>query len=280
MTPGDLVTSAGRHASIVSRLVRSGRGWVSLRSRPGAPPVPAGMKVGPPDFVGVGTARSGTTWWDALLHAHPAVVRLAGVPKEVHFFDRFWDGGFGDQDVGRYHAFFPRPEGSLAGEWTPGYMLQFWTPALLRRAAPDAKLLVLLRDPVERFRSALTLTEGRLTLAWNERSAANGAFGRGLYADQLVRLWRSFPRDQVLVLQYERCVRAPEDELRRTFTFLGLDPAPVAQLVRGDRVNPTRGAKVPLSAQQLSALAHRYADPNRRLQAMLPDLDLGLWTLP
>ena len=115
--------------------------------------------------------------------------------------------------LARYHALFPRPDGALAGEWTPGYMLDFWTPPLLRRAAPDAKLLVLLRDPVERFRSGLTLTENRLTLGWSARAAANGGFQRGIYADQLLRLWSAFPREQVLVLQFERCVRDPRGEL-------------------------------------------------------------------
>ena len=97
-------------------------------------------------------------------------------------------------------------------------MLDAWTPRLLRRAAPDARLLVLVRDPVERFRSGRTLAENRLTVGSTARAAANAAFGRGLYADQLLRLWRVFPREQVLVLQYERCVADARSELRRTFT--------------------------------------------------------------
>src|SRR5262245_11934290 len=96
----------------------------------------------PPDYVGVGTARSGTSWWDHLISQHPDVVRAPGRPKELHFFDELWTGDLDDQAIERYHRHFMRPAGSVAGEWTPGYMLDAWTPALLRRAAPDARILV------------------------------------------------------------------------------------------------------------------------------------------
>ncbi len=91
-----------------------------------------------------------------------------------------------------------------------------------RAAAPEARLLVLLRDPVERFRSGRTLAENRFTVGSTARAAANAAFNRGLYADQLLRLWRVFPREQVLVLQYELCVADAPGQLARTFDFLGL----------------------------------------------------------
>ena len=236
--------------------------------------------VAPPDFVGVGTARSGTSWWDELIHAHPDVHRVDGVPKEVHFFDRFWDGSFAEADIERYGHFFPRPAGGRAGEWTPGYMVDFWIPALLRRTAPEAKLLVLLRDPIERFRSGLTLTENRLTLAWTPRAAANGGFQRGCYADQLLRLWSVFPREQVLVLQFEACLRDPRRELRRTFEFLGLDPGAVGGIDAERRVNESRVAKTVLRPEQTDALMRAYAPENDRLARLLPDLDLALWAGP
>src|SRR4051794_6291809 len=70
---------------------------------PAPPPeVPAGWLIGPPDFVGVGTARSGTTWWFRLLTQHPEVARAAGV-KEVHYFDQYQ--GVRDIDPVDYHRF-------------------------------------------------------------------------------------------------------------------------------------------------------------------------------
>lgn len=240
--------------------------------------MPPGWQVSAPDFVGVGTARSGTTWWDELIHAHPDVYRPPGVPKEVHFFDRYWDGSWIDADIARYHASFARPAGGLAGEWTPGYMVDFWVPPLLRRAAPEARVLVLLRDPIERFRSGLTLTENRLTLSWTPRAAANGGFQRGCYADQLERLWQAFPPDQVLVLQYERCVRDPRAELRRTFAFLGLDPGPADALTAPEhRVNATRVRKATLSEAQRAALTRAFAPEVERLGGLVPEFDMSLW---
>jgi hypothetical protein len=247
---------------------------------PSAPLPPAGWHTGPPDYVGVGTARSGTSWWDALIAAHPRVARMPGCPKEVHHFDDLWDRGLDEAGVASYHAWFGRPEGSLVGEWTPGYMLDAWTPPLLRAAAPDARLLVLLRDPVERFRSGRTLAENRFTVGSTARAAANAAFNRGLYADQLLRLWSAFPREQVLVLQYEQCVADPRAQLARTFAFLGLGEDVPAGIDLVGRVNESRGPKISLSDWQEDQLVRRYTPENERLVALLPELDLALWKAP
>ena len=247
---------------------------------PQPPETPAGWVPAPPDYVGVGTARSGTTWWDSLVGSHHRVSKPASTPKEVHFFDGLWPGDLSGDDVARYHAFFARPSGHLSGEWTPGYMLDVWTPALLHHAAPQARLLVLLRDPVERFRSGRTLAENRFTVGSTARAAANAAFNRGIYADQLLRLWAAFPREQVLVLQYERCVADPAGELRRTYEFIGLEPEIPAELDVAGRVNESRGPKVTLSAWQEDQLVRRYAPENERLAALVPELDLGLWKTP
>ena len=245
-----------------------------------APAIPAGWTPAPPDYVGVGTARSGTTWWDALIQAHPRISRLPGTPKEVHFFDDRWAGSPDIDDIA-YHRYFARPEGQLSGEWTPGYMLDVWTPPLLRQVAPDARLLVLLRDPVERFRSGRTLAENRFTVGSTARAAANAAFNRGLYADQLLRLWAAFPREQVLVLQYERCVdqtaTAAAAHLRVHRPRPG-DPRARCDLSR--RVNESRGPKVSLSPWQEERLIRRYAPENERLATLVPDLDLERWSLP
>ena len=241
--------------------------------------LPEGWRPAAPAYVGVGTARSGTTWWDRLINCHPDVVRLPGTPKEAHFFDPLWERGLEEADIARYHALFARPEGRSSGEWTPGYMLDVWTPALLRQAAPEARLLVLLRDPVERFRSGRTLAENRFTVGSTARAAANAAFSRGIYADQLLRLWSAFPREQTLVLQYERCVADTGAQLARTFEFLGLD-AHVPAIELDQRVNASRGPKVTLSAWQEDMLVRGYAPENERLARLLPELDLSLWSTP
>jgi len=247
---------------------------------PQPPAVPAGWRPAAPDYVGVGTARSGTTWWDSLVEAHPRVSRPAGTPKEVHFFDSLSSAEMSPADIERYHAFFARPPGHRSGEWTPGYMLDVWAPSLLRLAAPEARLLVMLRDPVDRFRSGRTLAENRFTVGSTARAAANAAFNRGIYADQLLRLWHAFPREQVLVLQYEQCVAGPAVQLQRTYEFIGLEPEIPASLDVHGRVNESRGPKIDLSPWQEDQLVRRYAPENERLAGLLPELDLSLWKAP
>ncbi len=115
----------------------------------------SGVITGPPDFIGVGTQRSGTTWMQRLLRDHPRIRLPRDQRKEQHFFDWFGKTEMTDADVARYHEQFPRPPGDIAGDWTPRYMRDVWTPRLIPRAAPDAKILVIFRDPVERYRSGV-----------------------------------------------------------------------------------------------------------------------------
>lgn len=199
--------------------------------------------------------------------------------REARFFQRFWDGSWTDSEIDRYHAFFAHPPGRSAGEWAPDYMVDFWVPALLRRAAPDARLLVMLRDPVERFRSAVALPDDTVTLGQTPRAAANSDFQRGCYADQLMRLWNVFPRSQVLVLGYEQCVADPPTQLRRTFEFLDLDPAVADHIGADALIEETDRAESSLSKGQREALARRYAPENERLAGLLPGFDFSKWTM-
>src|SRR4051812_19959035 len=194
------------------------RRQAQLKSAVPPPDCPPGWRIAPPDFVGVGVQKAGTSWWHLLITAHPEV--LARMPKELHFFQHHWNDGDDDGYIDEYARYFARPNGLKAGEWTPRYAMDAWTPPMLARAAPDARLLVMLRDPVERFRSGLTHYKARHR-EMHPRVLVE-AIERGRYSSHLERLVRSFPREQVLVLQYERCVRDPEAELARTYAFLGL----------------------------------------------------------
>ena len=238
--------------------------------------MPAGWVVGPPDFVGIGAQKAGTSWWSALIHEHPDVHRAGTQPKELHFFDGYWETPFAAADAERYARYFPRPEGGRAGEWTPGYMIDFWTPELIARAAPQARLLVLLRDPVERYRSSMAHSD-ELSRAPLSRLDAMDAFQRGLYAQQLRRVFAAFPRDRVLILQYEQCRADPAAELARTFDFLGLSPFALAPEAFGRPVNPTKGSKIELPPGLRASLAAAYAPDLAELPDLAPDIDLDLW---
>jgi len=174
----------------------------------------------PPDFVGVGALGSGTGWWHAMLLAHREIRPPAGRRRALHHFDRFCAAEMTDEDVAAYHAAFPRRPGTITGEWTGRYMFDAWTPPLLRRAAPAAKLLVMLSDPIERYRTILTdrlaKREGDETIYMAD------VVDRRSFAAQLARLRRFFDPERILVLQFERCRREPLTEYRRTLEFLGV----------------------------------------------------------
>ncbi len=268
LTPREVV---GRPARRAKQFLRMRHGAVILRVPDAV--FPSSWAAGPPDFVGVGVQRAGTTWWYAAIEAHPHVQRVPLAPKERHFFDAFHARPFTDGDVRSYHRLFPRRRGALTGEWTPAYLYQHWTPALLARAAPEARILVLLRDPVDRYVSAVSGDErnGR-----RSHRRASEAFERGLYHAQLTRLLRHVERERILVLQYERCRTSPVEEIRRTYDFLGLDPDYVpSELARRTNASPTGPVGLPVELEQ--AVRSAYQADAAALVAEFPEVDPALW---
>jgi hypothetical protein len=244
------------------------------------PDPPPGSVIGPPDLVGVGAQRGGSTWWwRAAVRSHPGFVREVKPGKELHFFDRFWDGRDIPADLpDQYARYFPRPEGAITGEWTPRYMHDFWALPLLKRCAPQAKLLVMLRDPLDRFRSGITR---EMAIAAKEGEpmeigiVGDGVY-RSLYFKQLERLFELFGREQVLVLQYERCRADPMGELRRTQRFLGLEPLTERPADVDRQVGKAR-EKFELDPDLRAELISRFADDARRSAELCPEIDLSLW---
>ena len=253
---------------------------------------------GPPDFLGVGALGSGIAWWHSLLLEHPEIAAPRGGGRALHFFDRFCAAELGDADVAAYHAHFPRRDGKLAGEWTGRYMFDAWTPPLLRRAAPGAKLLAMLSDPIERYRAVFA-----------SRRAKNADGGPLYMADvvdrrsfgaQLARLNRFYEPERILVLQYERCVRDPAAEDRRTLAVLGVrDTAFQPRRLHGSEPRALKALRrLGLRRRQAERLAGRplpegdqaplwpdleaslriALDPDvEALRALVPELDVALW---
>ena len=255
-----------------------------MRSRPEGRP-------GPPDFIGVGTEGAGTDWWHAALTAHPEIAGPQRGGPALHFFDQFCARELGDADVAEYHGNFPARAGAVSGEWTGRYMSDGWVPPLLRRVAPDARLLVMVADPIEHYRAVFA--ERRAALRDYPRLLTGDVVDRASHAFQLARLERYYDPDRILVLQFERCIADPAGEYRRTLRFLGVSddfvprslPASArrtgaaALLVRVRRVPPApvRQPSSPLWPELEGAL-HASLDPEVvALRARVPELDLGLW---
>jgi SAM-dependent methyltransferase len=239
------------------------------------PEVPEGYTTGPPDFVGIGAQRCGTSWWFDSMRRHPDIQSAPG--KELHFFDWYLDGNVNDDFVERYHSLFPRAEGKISGEWTPRYMADTWTMRMLRQAAPDAKLLVMLRDPIERYSSALDrerwLAGGQMR---SRLATVSDLVWRGFYYEQLRHVFDLFPREQVLILQFEQAVRDPAPLMERTFEFLGVAPLEKPPERLGTHKKPQH-ERSEMPDWFRSDLAQRYREDSERLLELAPDFDLSLW---
>jgi hypothetical protein len=259
----------------VRRLTRQ-RHDGAIHFPPTRPECPAGWRIGPPSFVGVGGQRCGSTRWFDLITSHPEVVPPP-VTKELHYFDRFYTGGFTDADAEGYHRYFPRDGDRKVGEWTPLYMSAPWIPRLLASAAPETRLLVMLRDPLERYLSGLqhdTRTAREQGASLSELAPLE-AFMRGFYYAQLTGLLRHFERSQILILQYERCTREPLTELHRTFAFLGFQDT---EFVPDLAAHPHHQPKKPqLDPETLDAYIQAYSVDVMDLAKAFPEIDLGLW---
>lgn len=248
------------------------------RARPSEPPpCPAGWITGPPDFLGVGSQKCGTTWWFSLLNAHPEVQPQP--VKELRTLIGFRRPT--PADVAAYARWFPRPPALRTGEWTPSYMTVPWMGRAITAAAPQAKLLVLVRDPVERYRSGLPQWRRYHTGEMGDplREAEKGrrqALRRGFYGRQLTELAGVVGRERILVLQYERCARDPRGEFARTLEFLRLSPwEPPGELL--SKRSAASSAREPLSEEERRTLVETYESDVRVLRSFAPDLDISLW---
>src|SRR3954462_12675408 len=209
-----------------------------------------------PDFLLVGAPKAGTTALHVALAGHPQLC-MSSV-KEPKFF--LTDGppptGGGPGDAATYRAYIWRreeyealfdeaPAGALRGESTTLYLRD---PAAHRRIAeliPQAKLIAVVRDPVDRAHSnwmhlrsaglepeadfirACQLEEARAAAGW-------GPFwryvGLGRYGEQLEHLFSLVPRDQVLVLRYRQLREEPQESLDRVCAFLGVQRGLLRQM--------------------------------------------------
>ena len=183
------------------------------------------LKWSPPDVVGVGVQKAGTSSVsDFLRNSGMSFPRAAKSPnKELHWFKH--SGRFGGIKKFLYPANFVL--GSLRGEFTPNYIEHPLILSQLAEAAPEAKIIVMLRNPTHRTISSLNHARGigklnphsspaeLLNASW--LGEGNGwlsrAIRRGTYVSDLQNLFRLFPSKQVFVGYFEHWVD-PKQGLR------------------------------------------------------------------
>lgn len=228
-----------------------------------------------PDFLGIGAPQCATTWLHANLDHHPEVYFPGG--KELNYFDRhFW------LPLSWYRKAFRPGRSRVKGEVTAGYCaLPRHAIEVMGQILPDVKLLLILRDPVERSWSA-----ARRVLSWTHGPELRGVGKKRLlrffdrrdvrvrsrYGAMLSR-WRAvYPTDQILILWYDQVAAQPRKLLRRTFEHLGVDPHvdlstyPVAR-----RINRNPRHAIPDAVR--SELRRRYRADLRLLRRHLETWD-------
>jgi hypothetical protein len=222
---------------------------------------------------------------------HPAI--LGSPEKEPHYFDFYYHRG-----AAWYRAQFPmrfRARGAAVGEATP-YLFHPTAPERAHETDPSLRLVVILRDPVERayshywdevsfrkeplsFEEALEREPERLA-GEAERMRADPRYvsdphyrfsyaSRGHYREQLERWLQHFPREQLFVLGLEELLARPDALVPDLCRFLGV---PARDLGPFPGVN--RKAYPPLAVETRAALERRFEQPNRELYELV-GRDLG-----
>jgi sulfotransferase family protein len=206
-----------------------------------------------PDFLVIGAARSGTTALFQYLAEHPRLFLTE--PKEPHYFalagttpaftgpgDRQTINRLAVTDRDAYRALYAgaRPD-QVRGEASVSTMYYRDAVVRVREEAPDARLICVLRDPVDRafsaygfmrtrgwepcasFEDALADEPRRIEAGWHHIWHYTGM---SRYGEQLGHVLEVFPREQLLVLRHEDMTADPDAVLARVYGFLGVPAIP------------------------------------------------------
>ena len=250
-----------------------------------------------PSFLIVGQARCGTTSMFDVLEQHPAVFHSQLPKKEVHYFDMAYG-----HSLAWYRSHFPLAARArravrdldvapVAFEASPYYMFHPLAPGRIHRDLPGVKLLVMLRDPVERaysshahqtgfggetepFERALELEDSRLEgeterliaepdyISFNHRFYAYRT--RGQYIDQLEHLDSVFGRDRILVIDSGDFFTGPGPVYDEVIQFLGLPHLGQPKFTASNAV-----PRSPMSGKVRAELEEHYRPYDERLTAWL-----------
>lgn len=248
-----------------------------------------------PDFLIVGVMKGGTTSLFRYLSKHPQV--LPPFRKEIKYFDcNYFKGKHW------YQAHFPlkkkfRDGSKLTGEATPYYIFHPEAPERIVELLPDAKIIILLRNPVDRAYSHYQhmVRVGREPLSFEEAIIAESErltgeakmisedphyptyrhlqysyLGRGEYLQQ-IKLWhRLFPKEQIMILKSEDLYKATSETVKRAQGFLGIrswEPENAYGVFK-------EGSYLPMQAETREKLLVRFKSHNEALYAYL-DIDFG-----
>jgi len=248
-----------------------------------------------PNFIIVGAQKSGTTsLWNYLV-AHPNVKKA--LVKEVHFFEDNYDRG-----RNFYLGFFPSKcgENQITGEASPYYLFHPAVPQRMANMLPDAKIVVVLRNPIERAyshynhsrrlsrepssfedvvgREVDLINAGQSpvfdTQISDPVSHRRSYVSRGIYAPQLLRWTEFYSSERTLVIKSEDLFADPDTYAGRVVEFLGLSSAdhPLRTFPHVNRGTPGNHL-----APDMRRLLRDFYRPYNQELAKLVDFDISDW---
>jgi hypothetical protein len=214
-----------------------------------------------PNFFIVGARKCGTTSLYFYLKKIPGV--YMSPVKELFFFAPHavqTDAFDVIRDKKEYLRFFEKARGYIAvGEATPIYLWDLDSPKLIHQAVPNARIIILLRDPIERAYSQYLRVikySGMKASFYDELmrdyKSQEKLYGTsqlyvemGMYYEQVKRYFDIFGREKVKVIIFEEFIQHPEQTVNEVLAFLGVNYA-VTAAIRG-HYNPDSVPRSPLS---------------------------------
>ena len=192
--------------------------------------------------IGIGAQKCASSWIHSIAGSHPEI--RIGTPKELDFFSYYFDRGY------RWYEshFNQETAGALRFENSPSYFHDPRAPGRARAYNPDLKVVLLLRDPVQRaFSNHLhEIVKGHVgPVTFEEGLANNPAYvEQGLYATHLSRWREAFGPDRILVLFAEEIAADPATAAHALFGFLGVDDGFDSAILH-ERRNESDRARLP-----------------------------------
>jgi len=198
-----------------------------------------------PNLVVIGVVRSGTTSLYHYLSQHPSIIKSAY--DELGYFDSNYDLG-----LNWYKSLFPtifekkkveEKNGKfITYDVTPFYIYNEKVPKRIQKIIPDSKLILILRNPVDRAYSNYFITkqnkkfediiieEREILKTINRKNKEEyykfvhtSLLSRGFYAEQLEKWFKIFPRNQILIIKSEDFAIQTNKIMNEIFNFLGLE---------------------------------------------------------
>lgn len=208
-----------------------------------------------PDLFIVGAAKCGTTALHAMLNAHPEV-GMASVKELHHFSAPAVPSGLVSRarfvtDEATYLGLFPRGDFRVVGEASTSYLSSLEAPTRIAAFNPFARIIIVLRDPVERAFSQylMDVREGTETRDFADALVADDLIPSrtwgdaalytdlGMYAEQVERYLSVFGDRRVLLLESDRLLSEPDAVLAEVEDFLGVTPGLSARSAHGADTN-------------------------------------------